>query len=83
MEVLAELCPTVLTQEELGGLLLSQSAGGPPEHTQSSASRVSPLPLILAALAVGAAVVLAKRPNAIPQAKSYLTRLLPGLSRVF
>lgn len=83
VEVLAELCPTVLTQEELGGLLLSQSAGGPPEHTQSSASRVSPLPLILAALAVGAAVALAKRPNAIPQAKSYLTRLLPGLSRVF
>lgn len=85
VEVLAELCPTVLTQEEQGALLLSQSFGGPPEQTQSPRHAYS-LPtvkvLVLAVLTIGSAVMLAKHQNALPKAKSYLTHLLPGLSRV-
>lgn len=84
VEVMAELCPTVLMQEELGALLLSQSSGGSPEQTQSPRHTYS-LPtvkvLVLAVLTIGSAVVLAKHQNVLPKAKSYLM-LLPGLIRV-
>lgn len=85
VEVLAELCPTVLTQEELGALLLDQSSGVPPEQTQSHGPAYL-LPtvkvLVLAVLTIGSAIVLARHQNALPKAKSYLTQLLPVLSGV-
>lgn len=86
VEVLAELCPAVLTQEELGASLqLGGGAGAAPKPTQQP-RHGSLLPtgraLILAALAIGGAVALAKRPDAMRQAKSYLTHLLPALGSV-
>lgn len=81
VEVLAELCPVVLTREEQEALLRNQSAGGPRKQTQSSKRSYLPIgkAMILAALTISAALVLVKHQNALLKAKTYLTNLFPWL----
>lgn len=77
LEVLAELCPMALTQEEQEAAQHSQTAKGPPKQTQSS--KLTYLPtgkaLVLATLTISAALLLAQHQNALLKAKTYLTNL--------
>lgn len=74
VEVLAELCPMTLTHEEQESVQRSQTAQSPPTQTQSS--KLAYLPtgkvMVIAALTIGAALLLAQHQNALLKAKAYL-----------
>ncbi|XP_034564923.1 probable flavin-containing monoamine oxidase A [Notolabrus celidotus] len=74
LEVLAELCPMDLTQEEQEAVRLSQTGKGPLKKTQSSRLRFLPggKTMVIATLALSAALLLARHPTALPKVESYL-----------
>lgn len=76
LEVLAELCPTALIQEDLEALKSCQITNGPARHTQSSKRMYMPAgkAVFLITLAVGTAVLLARRHNS-SQIKNYLMNM--------
>lgn len=63
LEVLAELCPAALIQEDLEALKSCQITSGPARHTQASKPTYLPAgkAVFLITLAVGTAVLLARR----------------------
>lgn len=77
LEVLAELCPMALTQEEQEEVLQSQSAMGSPRQTESSKPTYLPTGkvMVLATVIISAAVLLTQNQNAFLKAKTYLANL--------
>lgn len=71
-EVLAKLCPNALTQEDEEAVQESQTV------KQKQPSKLSFLPsiktLVIAAVAIGAAVLLAQNPDALENAKNFVTK---------
>lgn len=76
LEVLAELCPTALIQEDLEALKSCQITNGPARHTQSSKPTYLPggKAMFLITLATGTAVLLAYRHNP-SRIKNYLMNM--------
>lgn len=77
MEVLAELCPMALTQEEQEEVLQSQTVMGSPRQTESSKLPylLTSKAMVLATLIISAAVLLAQHQNAVLKAKTHLVNL--------
>lgn len=77
LEVLAELCPVALTQEEQEEVLHSETAMCSPRQTESSKLPYLPTgkAMVLATLIIGAAVLLTQHENAFLKAKTYLVNL--------
>lgn len=75
LEVLAELCPMALIQEDLEALKFCQITNGLARHAQSSirTDLLAGKTVILITLAVGTAVLLARNPS---QIKNYLMNML-------
>ncbi|XP_034752528.1 probable flavin-containing monoamine oxidase A [Etheostoma cragini] len=71
LEVLAELCPMTLTQDEHEAMQHSQTA----EQTPSSKLVFTKKTMVIATLAIGAAYLLAQNQNALLKVKSYLTKV--------
>uniref|UniRef100_UPI0037E8EB06 probable flavin-containing monoamine oxidase A n=1 Tax=Semicossyphus pulcher TaxID=241346 RepID=UPI0037E8EB06 len=75
LEILAELCPMVLTQEEQEAVEHSQTVRAPSKKT----SRLTYLPsskmMVTATLTISAALFLARHPNALEKVKSYMTNV--------
>lgn len=65
LEVLAELCPAALIQEDREALKSCQISNGPARHTQSFKPKYLPAvkAMFLITLAIGTAVLLARRHN--------------------
>ncbi|XP_056260430.1 probable flavin-containing monoamine oxidase A [Seriola aureovittata] len=78
LEVLAELRPMTLTQEEQEAVRQGQTVEGPARPTLSS--RITYLPTskaaVIAALMIGAALLLAQHQNALLKVKTYLTNVV-------
>ncbi|XP_044030718.1 probable flavin-containing monoamine oxidase A isoform X1 [Siniperca chuatsi] len=76
LEVLAELCPMALTQEEQEAVQHRQTVKGPAKQTSS---KLTYLPtckaIVIATLTISAAVLLAQRQNALLKVKTYLTNV--------
>lgn len=77
LEVLAELCPMALTQEEQEDVLHSQTSMGSPRQTESLKLPYLPTgkTMVLATLIISAAVLLMQHQNAFQKAKTYLVNL--------
>uniref|UniRef100_A0A665V936 Amine oxidase n=1 Tax=Echeneis naucrates TaxID=173247 RepID=A0A665V936_ECHNA len=77
LEVLAELCPMTLTQEEQEAVQRSLNVGSP---AQQPSSTLSGLPTrktaVVAVLMLSAALFLVHRPNALLKVKAYLTNVV-------
>lgn len=75
LEVLAELCPMILTQEEQEAVQRSQTVKDAAEQTPSS--KLTHLStgkaMVIATLAISAALLLAQNQNALLKVKTYLT----------
>ncbi|XP_041667163.1 amine oxidase [flavin-containing] isoform X2 [Cheilinus undulatus] len=78
LEVLAELCPMVLTQEEQEAVQLSQTDKGPVKKTQSSGLTYLPSSrtLAIATLTISAVLLLARHPHAFLKIKSFFIDVL-------
>lgn len=74
LEVLAELCPMTLTQEEQEAVQRSRTVGLPPdEQTQSSKTCLTlSRAIFVTSLTIGAAVLMAKYQNSLLKVKTYL-----------
>lgn len=74
LEVLAELCPMTLTQEEQEAVRRSRNVGVPPdEQTQSSKTCLTlSRAIFITSLTIGAAVLMTKHQNSLLQVKTYL-----------
>ncbi|XP_071386177.1 probable flavin-containing monoamine oxidase A [Centroberyx affinis] len=75
LEVLAELCPLTLTQEEQEAVRHSNTAKFPEQHTtSSSSSKLLYLrrAVVIATLTISAALLLAQRKNELLRVKTYL-----------
>uniref|UniRef100_A0A673C254 Amine oxidase n=1 Tax=Sphaeramia orbicularis TaxID=375764 RepID=A0A673C254_9TELE len=77
LEVLAELCPLTLTEEEQEAVLQSQCNEDPPLQTQPSrpAHLYARKSVIIAALMVTGALALAQRHDALQKVKLYVTNM--------
>ncbi|XP_020486249.2 probable flavin-containing monoamine oxidase A isoform X1 [Labrus bergylta] len=75
LEVLAELCPTVLTQEEQEAVRRGQTVKAPFKRRQSSWLTYLPSgkTLVISTMTISTAVLLARYPNALLKVKSYFT----------
>nr|XP_029132586.1 amine oxidase [flavin-containing]-like isoform X3 [Labrus bergylta] len=75
LEVLAELCPTVLTQEEQEAVRRGQTVKAPFKRRQSSWLTYLPSgkTLVISTMTISTAVLLARHPNALLKVKSYFT----------
>ncbi|XP_037609392.1 probable flavin-containing monoamine oxidase A [Sebastes umbrosus] len=77
LEVLAELCPMTLTQEEQEAVQQSQTVKDAAEQTPSSSlTYLFPSKaMVIATLAISAALLLAQNQNALLKVKTYLTNV--------
>ncbi|XP_033981756.1 probable flavin-containing monoamine oxidase A [Trematomus bernacchii] len=77
LEVLAELCPTSLTQEEQDAVQNKHSAEGAAKQTPTSKLRYlcTSKAVVIATLAISAAVLLARNQNAVLNTKAYFTNV--------
>ncbi|XP_028457993.1 probable flavin-containing monoamine oxidase A [Perca flavescens] len=77
LEVLAELCPMALTQEEQEAMQHSQTIMGAAKQTASSklVYQFTKKTMVIATLAIGAALLLAQNQNALLKVKTYLTKV--------
>ncbi|KAK1884059.1 putative flavin-containing monoamine oxidase A [Dissostichus eleginoides] len=77
LEVLAELWPTSLTQEEQDAVQNKHSAEGAAKQTPTSKLRYlcTSKAVVIATLAISAAVLLARNQNAVLNTKAYFTNL--------
>lgn len=77
LEVLAELCPTTLTQEEQEVVWYSEAVNGPDQQT--SLSNLTYLStskaVVITALTISAALLLAHRQNVLQKFTTYFTNL--------
>ncbi|GAA6216038.1 probable flavin-containing monoamine oxidase A [Lates japonicus] len=75
LEVLAELCPMILTQEEQAAVRHSQTVVAPAQQTPSSKLTYlsTAKAVVFATLTISAALLLARRQNALIRVKMYLT----------
>lgn len=77
LEVLAELCPTTLTQDEQEALWHNEAVNSHAQQTPStnlmylSTSKA----VVITALTIGAALLLARRPNVLSNLKIYFTNV--------
>ncbi|KAM9338641.1 putative flavin-containing monoamine oxidase A [Symphorus nematophorus] len=77
LEVLAELCPMALTQEDQEALQQSQPVEGLAKQTQSSRLLSTSKAMVIAALTISAGLLLAQHQNAFLKVKTYLTNVFP------
>ncbi|KAM8744266.1 putative flavin-containing monoamine oxidase A isoform 2-T2 [Acanthopagrus schlegelii] len=73
LEVLAELHPMALTQEEQDALQQRENVGAEP--TQSSKLTSTSRAMVIATVTIGAALLLARHQNALLKVKTYLTNV--------
>lgn len=86
LEVLAEVCPTVLTQEEQEEVRLSQTVKGPFQKTQSSRLMFlsGSKAMVIATLTISTALLLARHPTPVLKVKACLTDVfLTTKNRIF
>lgn len=77
LEVLAELCPMVLTQEEQETVQQGQTVKSPAKQTPSKLMYLSSYKaMVIASLTISAALFLAQHPNALLKVTNYLTNVL-------
>ncbi|XP_045923323.1 probable flavin-containing monoamine oxidase A [Micropterus dolomieu] len=77
LEVLAELCPMVLTQEEQETVQHGQTVKSPAKQTPSKLMYLSSYKaMVIASLTISAALFLAQHPNALLKVTNYLTKVL-------
>ncbi|XP_038573074.1 amine oxidase [flavin-containing]-like, partial [Micropterus salmoides] len=77
LEVLAELCPMVLTQEEQETVQHGQTVKSPAKQTPSKLMYLSSYKaMVIASLTISAALFLAQHPNALLKVTNYLTNVL-------
>ncbi|XP_074546838.1 putative flavin-containing monoamine oxidase A [Halichoeres trimaculatus] len=78
LEVLAEVCPAVLTQEEQEAVRLSQTIKGPFKKTQSSGLMFlsGSKAMVIATLTISTALLLARHPTLILKVKARLMDVL-------
>ncbi|KAM7369261.1 hypothetical protein PAMP_013543 [Pampus punctatissimus] len=72
VEVLAELCPTTLTQEEQEAVQHSQTEGSGQQTPSSKLMYLSTSKAMVIALTISAALLLARRQNTLHKVKTYL-----------
>lgn len=77
LEVLAELCPMTLTQEEQEAMQHSQTIKGAAKQTPSSKRvyQFTKKTMVIATLAIGAALLLAQNQIALLKVKTALTKV--------